>query len=60
MSRTLLDDLDEGTATRLERELRTVRRRGAAVNDQETESGVTAVGVALRGGGCDSKDVAAG
>jgi IclR family acetate operon transcriptional repressor len=47
---TVLEALDEGTATRLERELRSVRRRGVAVNDQETESGLTAVGIALRGG----------
>jgi IclR family acetate operon transcriptional repressor len=29
------------------RELRTIRRRGFAVNDQETETGLTAVGVAV-------------
>ena len=44
---TALADLDEGTATRLRRELRTVRRRGFAVNDQETETGLTAVGAAV-------------
>ena len=32
---------------RLGRELRTIRRRGYAVNDQATETGLTAVGVAL-------------
>jgi IclR family transcriptional regulator, acetate operon repressor len=36
--------------TRLEREFRGIRRRGVAVNDQKTESGLTAVGVALPGG----------
>ncbi|WP_142025445.1 IclR family transcriptional regulator [Blastococcus colisei] len=39
--------LDAAVAVRLERELRTVRRRGVAVNDQETEAGLTAVGVAV-------------
>jgi DNA-binding IclR family transcriptional regulator len=43
----VVDGLDEESAARLERELRTVRRRGFAVNDQETETGVTAVGVAI-------------
>jgi IclR family transcriptional regulator, acetate operon repressor len=42
-----LAGLDETTAARVRRELRTVRRRGFAVNDQETETGLTAVGVAL-------------
>ena len=31
----------------MERELRAVRRRGFAINDQETEAGLTAVGVAV-------------
>jgi IclR family acetate operon transcriptional repressor len=44
---TVLEPLDADTAARLERELRTVRRRGFAVNDQETETGLTAVGVAV-------------
>jgi IclR family transcriptional regulator, acetate operon repressor len=43
----VLDALDAETAARLDRELRTVRRRGFAVNDQETEKGLTAVGVAV-------------
>jgi DNA-binding IclR family transcriptional regulator len=42
-----LGHLDEATAARLVRELRTVRRRGIAVNDQETETGLTAVGVVV-------------
>ncbi len=46
----VLGALDEATASRLERELRSVRRRGVAVNDEETESGLTAVGVALGAG----------
>jgi DNA-binding IclR family transcriptional regulator len=43
----VLDGLDEGVAARLSRELRTVRRRGFALNDQETETGLTAVGVVV-------------
>ena len=43
----LLEPLDEAAAVRLERELRAVRRRGFAVNDQATEAGLTAVGVAV-------------
>jgi IclR family acetate operon transcriptional repressor len=43
----LLEPLDEVTVGRLLRELRTVRRRGFAVNDQGTEAGLTAVGVAV-------------
>lgn len=43
----LLAPLGEVAAARLERELRTVRRRGFAINDQETEAGLTAVGVAV-------------
>jgi IclR family acetate operon transcriptional repressor len=42
-----LAGLDETAAARVRRELRTVRRRGYAVNDQETEAGLTAVGVAV-------------
>ena len=42
-----LAPLGEVASARLERELRTVRRRGFAVNDQETEAGLTAVGVAV-------------
>jgi DNA-binding IclR family transcriptional regulator len=42
-----LADLDEEGISRLKRELRTVRRRGFAVNDQETETGLTAVGAAV-------------
>jgi DNA-binding IclR family transcriptional regulator len=47
----VLGPLDEAAAARLERELRTVRRRGFAVNDQETEAGLTAVGVAVPAAG---------
>ena len=43
----VLEPLDEATAARVQRELRTIRRRGFAVNDQETEAGLTAVGVAV-------------
>ena len=43
----VLGPLDDAAAARLERELRTVRRRGFAVNDQATEAGLTAVGVAV-------------
>jgi IclR family transcriptional regulator, acetate operon repressor len=39
--------LDDAARAGLERELRTVRRRGFAVNDQGTEAGLTAVGVAV-------------
>jgi IclR family acetate operon transcriptional repressor len=45
-----LGGLDEDAVSRLQRELRTVRRRGFAVNDQETEAGLTAVGVAVPAG----------
>jgi IclR family transcriptional regulator, acetate operon repressor len=47
----VLGPLDEDTAARLARELRTVRRRGFAVNDQATEAGLTAVGVAVPAAG---------
>jgi IclR family transcriptional regulator, acetate operon repressor len=40
----------DGGAVLLERELRGIRRRGFAVNDQETETGLTAVGVAVPAG----------
>jgi DNA-binding IclR family transcriptional regulator len=43
----VLRPLDNAAAARLQRELRTVRRRGYAVNDQATEAGLTAVGVAV-------------
>lgn len=43
----VLRSLDDTAAARLQRELRTVRRRGFAVNDQATETGLTAVGVAV-------------
>jgi IclR family transcriptional regulator, acetate operon repressor len=43
-----LDRLDGIDRPRLVRELRTVRRQGFAVNDQATEAGLTAVGVAVR------------
>lgn len=43
----VLEPLDDTTVARLERELRAVRRRGYAVNDQETEAGLIAVGVAV-------------
>jgi IclR family transcriptional regulator, acetate operon repressor len=42
-----LAGLDEAATARVRRELRTVRRRGYAVNDQETETGLTAVGAAV-------------
>jgi DNA-binding IclR family transcriptional regulator len=42
-----LGHLDEATTLRVRRELRSVRRRGYAVNDQETEPGLTAVGAAV-------------
>ena len=42
-----LEELDEPAVARLRRELRSVRRRGFAINDQATEAGLTALGVAL-------------
>jgi IclR family transcriptional regulator, acetate operon repressor len=42
-----LGELDGSEAARLERELRVVRRRGFALNDQQTEAGLTAIGVAV-------------
>jgi DNA-binding IclR family transcriptional regulator len=47
----VLGALDDAAAARLERELRTVRRLGFAVNDQATEAGLTAVGVAVPAAG---------
>jgi IclR family acetate operon transcriptional repressor len=47
----VLDPLELAASARLERELRTIRRRGFAVNDQETEAGLTAVGVAVPAAG---------
>jgi DNA-binding IclR family transcriptional regulator len=43
----VLEPLDDAATARLQRELRTIRRRGFAVNDQATEAGLTAVGVAV-------------
>jgi IclR family transcriptional regulator, acetate operon repressor len=40
-------DLPPGVRLALEKELRVVRRRNVAVNDQATESGVTAIGVPI-------------
>jgi IclR family acetate operon transcriptional repressor len=47
----VLAGLDDDEARRLQRELRTIRRRGYAVNDQETEAGLTAVGAVVPAGG---------
>jgi DNA-binding IclR family transcriptional regulator len=47
----VLTSLEDDAAVRLDRELRTVRRRGFAVNDQQTEAGLTAVGVAVPASG---------
>jgi DNA-binding IclR family transcriptional regulator len=44
---TVLAALDGTVAAQVVRELRAVRRRGFAVNDQKTEAGLTAVGVAV-------------
>lgn len=46
-----LQALDGIASARVLRELRAVRRRGFAVNDQGTEVGLTAVGVAVRPAG---------
>lgn len=46
----VFDALDDAAGARLRRDLRVVRRYGFAVNDQATESGLTAVGVAVPGG----------
>jgi IclR family transcriptional regulator, acetate operon repressor len=42
-----LADMDADVVEALRRELRAVRRRGFAINDQQTERGLTAVGVAV-------------
>jgi DNA-binding IclR family transcriptional regulator len=47
----VLGPLDDDSLAKLERELRTIRRRGYAVNDQATETGLTAVGVAVPAAG---------
>lgn len=46
----VLSRLAPEDAERAHRELRSVRRRGFALNDQATEAGLTAVGVAVPGG----------
>jgi DNA-binding IclR family transcriptional regulator len=46
----ILGPLDDSASARLRRELRAIRRHGFAVNDQETEAGLTAVGLALPDG----------
>ena len=43
----VLDALDDAEVAQVLRGLRTVRRRGFAMNDQGTEAGLTAVGVAV-------------
>ena len=43
----VLDALDGTAVAQVVRELRAIRRRGFAVNDQGTEAGLTAVGVAV-------------
>lgn len=43
----VLEGLDEQAVARLRKELALVRRRGYATNDQSTEAGLTAVGVAI-------------
>ena len=43
----VLANLEEDAAVRLRHDLQGVRRRGYAINDQRTEAGLTAVGVAL-------------
>jgi IclR family acetate operon transcriptional repressor len=47
----VVDPLETAVTAGLERELRTIRRRGFAVNDQATEAGLTAVGVAIPAAG---------
>ncbi len=42
------DELDEAGLARLRRELALIRKRGFAINDQLTETGLTALGVAVR------------
>jgi DNA-binding IclR family transcriptional regulator len=46
----VLEPLEQTASAKLARELRTIRRRGFAVNDQGTEAGLTAVGVAVPAG----------
>jgi IclR family transcriptional regulator, acetate operon repressor len=43
----VLEPLDDAAVARVQQELRAIRRRGFAVNDQATEAGLTAVGVAV-------------
>ena len=43
----VVGSLDDVAVGKLKRELRSIRRRGFAVNDQATEPGLTAVGVAV-------------
>jgi len=47
----VLETLPDAEVAAFTRELRTIRRRGFAVNDQQTEAGLTAVGVAVPEGG---------
>ncbi|MFG3685470.1 IclR family transcriptional regulator C-terminal domain-containing protein [Micromonospora sp. NPDC047740] len=47
--RALYEDVDEIDLSKLRRELTLVRKRGFAINDQLTEAGLTAPGVAVRG-----------
>ena len=46
---SMLDGLDERDRNRTRRELAAARRNGYAINNQQTETGLTALGVALRG-----------
>jgi IclR family transcriptional regulator, acetate operon repressor len=50
-------ELDGPAVARLKRELRTVRRRGFAVNDQATETGLIAVGAAVPTGGAPAAGI---
>jgi IclR family acetate operon transcriptional repressor len=45
---SILAPLDEGERTRVRREMAAARRNGYAVNNQRTETGLTALGVAVR------------
>ncbi|MEU5722756.1 IclR family transcriptional regulator [Micromonospora sp. NPDC047738] len=47
--RALYEDVDGIDLPKLRRELTLVRKRGFAINDQLTEAGLTALGVAVRG-----------
>jgi DNA-binding IclR family transcriptional regulator len=49
--RELYDADDDINLARLKRELSLVRKRGFAVNEQETEKGVSAIGMAVRDAG---------